>query len=73
MVWSEMAKVIEIFGHEVNYGQWSLAHALGFDYVPYLEDREVPSTSERWRDLDASGIFVNPDNLREFLSLNLRA
>jgi len=72
MVWSEKAKVIEIFGHEVNFGQWSMAHALRFDYEPYLEDREVPETTDRWRDLDVPGISVTPEKLRAFLSRHLK-
>lgn len=72
MVWAEQAKVVEIFGHEVNFGQWCMAHALGFDFVPYIEEREVPDSDLRWRDIDAKGIPVDPARLRQFLSRHLR-
>lgn len=71
MVWANKPKVIEIFGHELNFGQWRMAHALGCDYEPYLEDRPVPNTDMRWRDVDVQGISVNPEQLRQFLSRHL--
>lgn len=71
MVWAKQAKVVEIFGHEVNFGQWSMAHALGFDFVPYVEEREVPESELRWRDIDAQGISVDPIQFRQFLSRHL--
>lgn len=71
MVWAKQAKVVEIFGHEVNFGQWTLAHALGFDFAPYVEEREVPDSELRWRDIDAKGIPVDPTRLRQFLSRHL--
>lgn len=71
MAWSKRPKVIEIFGHELNFGQWRMAHALGLDYEPYLENRPVPKTDVRWRDVDVKGISVNPDQLRQFLSRHL--
>jgi len=71
MVWSERARVVEIFGHEVNFGQWCMAHALGFEFIPYVEERPVPDTDLRWRDIDAKGITVDPNELRRFLSRHL--
>ena len=71
MVWAKQAKVVEIFGHEVNFGQWTLAYALGFDFLPYVEEREPPDTKLRWRDLDIKGIPVDPNKLRQFLSRHL--
>ncbi|MDB4676386.1 glycosyltransferase family 61 protein [Flavobacteriales bacterium] len=71
MVWSDGAKVLEIFGHELNYGQWQMAFALGLVYHPYMERREVPDTKGRWRDVDAMGISVDPVLFRRFLSTHL--
>lgn len=71
MVWAHQAKVVEIFGHEVNFGQWCLAHALGFDFAPYVEEREVPVSEFRWRDIDANGIPIDPAQLRQFLFRHL--
>lgn len=71
MVWAQQAKVVEIFGHEVNFGQWCLAHALGFDFVPYVEERTVPVSEFRWRDIDAQGIPIDPTQLRQFLFRHL--
>jgi len=71
MVWAEQAKVVEIFGHEVNFGQWCMAYALGFDFAPYTEEREIPDSELRWRDIDAKGIPVDPAQLRQFLFRHL--
>ena len=59
------------FGHEVNFGQWAMAHALGFEFAPYIEEREVPDSELRWRDIDARGIPVDPIQLRQFLLRHL--
>ena len=52
MVWSEMAKVIEIFGHEVNYRTMEFGSCSWFRLCAVLEDRKS-QYSDSWRDLDA--------------------
>ena len=67
MVWAEDLLVIEIFGHEVNFGQWSMATALDFCYMPYVEPRVVLESEKRGRILDNGGFCVDPSRLRHFL------
>ena len=44
-----------------------MAFALGFEYQTYLEPREVSQAKGRWRDVDVSGISVDPELFKQFL------